>query len=134
MVLTFDRQRELVPADRNVGFRCAETKQIKIAQPGQSLWSQAGQVGVLGSKTPTGSGERVQNLTLVGAPQACVGAGRRFEESLLNDQEMELGSRLWCAFRDPLQEGGIAHGFHHRDTESTEEIIHRFRRLRFKVG
>lgn len=81
--------------------------QLQIAsQPGTSrLWSQAGPVGILSSKTPTGSGEWVQNLTLVGAPQACVDAGRRFEESLLNDQEMELGSRLWCAFRDPLQEG-----------------------------
>jgi G3E family GTPase len=81
--------------------------QVQIAsQPGTSRrWSQTGQVGVLGSKIPTGSEERVQNLTLVGAPQACVDAGRRFEESLLNDQEKELGSRLWCAFRDPLREG-----------------------------
>jgi Cobalamin synthesis protein cobW C-terminal domain len=80
---------------------------VQIAsQPGTSrLWSQAGQVGVLGSKRPTVSGERVQNLMLVGAPQACVDACNRFEECLLDDEEMELGSRLWCAFSDPLKEG-----------------------------
>jgi G3E family GTPase len=78
--------------------------QVQIAsQPGTSrLWSQAGQVGILGSKAPTVSTERT--LTLVGSRKACVDAGRRFEESLLTDQEMELGSRLWCAFSDPIKE------------------------------
>jgi G3E family GTPase len=79
---------------------------VQIAsQPGTSrLWSQAGQVGVLGSKVPTVSSEPLQNITLVGSRQACVDAWRRFEECLLSDEEMELGSRLWCAFSDPLRE------------------------------
>jgi G3E family GTPase len=82
------------------------TGQVQIAsQPGtRRLWSQAGLVGVLGSPGSSGNTEWRQDLTFVGSREACVAACLRFEESLLTDDEMELGARLWCAFIDPLRE------------------------------
>jgi G3E family GTPase len=68
------------------------------------LWSQAGQVGVLGSKMSSASTEWVQSMTFVGARDLCINACCRLEESLLTDQEMELGTRLWRAFSDPLRD------------------------------
>jgi hypothetical protein len=37
MVLTFDQERKFVPIDRTVEFHCAQTKKIKIAQPGRIM-------------------------------------------------------------------------------------------------
>jgi G3E family GTPase len=80
--------------------------QVQIAsQPACSrYWSQTGQVGVLGSKTASASDEWLQKITLVGSRDACVNACRGFEESLLTDEEMELGVRIWRAFTDPLRD------------------------------
>jgi G3E family GTPase len=80
--------------------------QIQIAsQPETSRqWSQAGRVGVLGSKISSPCTESKQAMTFVGSQEVCVNACRLFEESLLTDEEMELGSRLWRAFRDPLRD------------------------------
>jgi G3E family GTPase len=80
--------------------------QIRIAsQPDTSRqWSQVGRVGVLGSKILSpGTGSK-QVMTFVGSREVCVTACRRFEECLLTDEEMELGRRLWHAFRDPLRD------------------------------
>jgi G3E family GTPase len=81
--------------------------EIRLAsQPGtQRLWSQAGKVGVLGSKSASISSAWQQALTLVGPPDACMEACRNFDASLLSDEELELGSRLWRSFVDPFKEG-----------------------------
>jgi G3E family GTPase len=80
--------------------------QVRIAsQPATSRhWSQTGRVGVLGSKTSDLRTGWSQIMTFVGDRDACVNACRGFEESLLTDEEMELGSRIWLAFTDPLRE------------------------------
>ena len=80
--------------------------QVRIAsQPGAyRLWSQAGQVGVVGSKASDRSPEWTQNMTFVGPREACMTACRHLEASLLTDEEIELGVRLWRAFIDPLRE------------------------------
>jgi G3E family GTPase len=80
--------------------------EVRIAsQPGTyRLWSQAGKVGVLGSRNVSTRGGWRQDLTLIGTPQACMNACRNFEESLLTDEEIELGSRLWRFFVDPFKE------------------------------
>jgi G3E family GTPase len=80
--------------------------QVRIAsQPATSRhWSQTGRVGVLGSKTSDLSTGWSQTMTFVGDRDACVNACRGFEESLLTNEEMELGSRIWLAFRDPLRD------------------------------
>jgi G3E family GTPase len=81
--------------------------EIRLAsQPGtHRLWSQAGKVGVLGSKNPSASSGWQQDLTLVGPPDACMEACRNFDTSLLSDEELELGPRLWQSFVDPFKEG-----------------------------
>ncbi|MGA7125827.1 MAG: GTP-binding protein [Chthoniobacterales bacterium] len=81
--------------------------EIRLAsQPGtHRLWSQAGKVGVLGSKNASASAAWQQDLTLVGPPDACMEACRNFDASLLSDEELELGPRLWRSFVDPFKEG-----------------------------
>jgi G3E family GTPase len=81
--------------------------EIRLAsQPGtHRLWSQAGKVGVLGSKNASISSSWQQDLTLVGPPDACMEACRNFDATLLSDEELELGSRLWRSFVDPFKEG-----------------------------
>jgi G3E family GTPase len=81
--------------------------EIRLAsQPGtHRLWSQAGKVGVLGSKNASASSGWQQDLTLVGPPDACIGACRNFHATLLSDEEVELGPRLWRSFIDPFKEG-----------------------------
>jgi G3E family GTPase len=81
--------------------------EIRLAsQPGtHRLWSQAGKVGVLGSKNASISSAWQQDLTLVGPPDACMEACRNFDATLLSDEELELGSRLWRSFVDPFKEG-----------------------------
>src|SRR3984957_13025096 len=81
--------------------------EIRLAsQPGtHRLWSQAGKVGVLGSKNASPNSGWQQELTLVGPPGACMEACRNFDASLLSDEELELGSRLWRSFVDPFKEG-----------------------------
>ena len=80
---------------------------IRLAsQPGTNrLWSQAGKVGVLGSRNPSANGGWQQDLTLVGPPDACMDACRNFDACLLSDEEVELGPRLWRSFVDPFKEG-----------------------------
>jgi G3E family GTPase len=80
--------------------------QVRIAsQPAAyRVWSQAGRVGVLGSKMVSADGRWEQDLTLVGPEEACIRAGRNLERCLLTDEEMELGPRLWRSFVDPLEE------------------------------
>ena len=81
--------------------------EIRLAsQPGtHRLWSQAGKVGVLGSKNASINSDWQQDLTLVGPPDACMEACRNFDATLLSDEELELGPRLWRAFVDPFKEG-----------------------------
>ena len=75
------------------------------SQPGTCrIWSQAGRVGVLGSTNSSASGKWHQDLTLVGPAEACIDAVQNFERSLLTDEEIELGPRLWRAFVDPFKE------------------------------
>ena len=80
--------------------------QVRIAsQPATSRhWSQTGRVGVLGSKTSDLRAGWSQTMTFVGDRDACINACSGFEESLLTDEEMELGSRIWLAFSDPLRD------------------------------
>jgi G3E family GTPase len=80
--------------------------QVRIAsQPGTyRFWSQAGRVGVLGSKISSTNGECQQDLTLVGPSKDCANAWQNFERSLLTDEEIELGPRLWRSFVDPFKE------------------------------
>jgi len=81
--------------------------EIRLAsQPGtHRLWSQAGKVGMLGSKNASISSDWQQDLALVGPPDACMEACRNFDATLLSDEELELGSRLWRSFVDPFKEG-----------------------------
>ena len=80
--------------------------EIRLAsQPGTDrLWSQAGKVGVLGSRNRSASGGWEQDLTLVGPPDACRDACRNFDGCLLSEEEVELGPRLWRSFIDPFKE------------------------------
>ena len=80
--------------------------EIRLAsQPGTyRIWSQAGRVGVLGSSSSSANGKWHQDLTLVGPIEACIDAGHNFERSLLSDEEIELGPRLWRSFVDPFKE------------------------------
>ena len=80
--------------------------EIRLAsQPGiYRIWSQAGRVGVLGSSNSSANGKWHQNLTLVGPSKACIDAGHNFERSLLTDEEIELGPRIWHSFIDPFKE------------------------------
>jgi G3E family GTPase len=76
-----------------------------VSQPGTyRIWSQAGRVGVLGSSNSSAKGKWQQDLTLVGPSKACIDAGHNFERSLLTDEEIELGPRLWRSFIDPFKE------------------------------
>jgi G3E family GTPase len=80
--------------------------QVRIASQAGTyrLWSQAGRVGVLGSKISSINGAWQQDLTLVGPPGACIGASQNLERSLLSDEEIKLGPRLWRSFVDPFKE------------------------------
>ena len=74
--------------------------QVRIAsQPGSyRVWSQAGRVGVLGSKMSSTIEEWRQDLTLVGASEACIEICHNLERSLFTDEEIDLGPRLWRSF------------------------------------
>jgi G3E family GTPase len=80
--------------------------EIRLASQPETyrIWSQAGRVGVLGSSNSSVKGKWHQDLTLVGPSDACIDAGHNFERSLLTDEEIELGPRLWRSFIDPFKE------------------------------
>ncbi|HYZ72554.1 MAG TPA: GTP-binding protein, partial [Chthoniobacterales bacterium] len=80
--------------------------QVRIAsQPGTfRIWSQAGRVGVLGSRIPSVNGKWQQDLTLVGPLEACTHTCHSLKRTLLTDEEIELGPRLWRSFVDPFKD------------------------------